>query len=468
MNQKILVITVVAVFVVAGLAIVVFSNSDNNTNTKNYYPGGTSGCLQVYGNANNDYIIDEEDKTLVQNLISNETGWNETYPFADANYDGTLNSDDVTYLEELINASETNKVIAHVLCYASDCLDGYVEDVLVPVTSGAFNFSASTIIAMHSLCIKDEICAITCSTTWETLSEPLIYDYYEYLTANEYSIGASSVGKVDATLAANFTKLDNPLTCYIISSSNSYDYYNVRGTLSELGISVVQISDGSTDPLGYASGILLLGYLFGTTSNNYVEQSQEIADWYVDYNNTLTDLIEKIDNTMEKKNCVVSLSANNVQGLSDALSETLSYYGLEYALDSNAGTGAHLTYNPSNGDTWLNAYDIDVLIVVTSQSSSDWRWYDSDKDSLSAPSGLINSVNTYSTMENFGDTLVLCTTMPAPLKAMFIMEYAYPELFEDISSYDYLADYYHIAYGWSEDCLDGVVLAYTASEFGLA
>ena len=468
MNQKIMVVIIVAVIVIAGTGVVLLTINDENDSERTYL-GGVAGCLQVYGNANNDYVIDSEDKELVQKLVSEETSdWKENYPFADANYDGILDSEDVDYIEELIGASATDKVTAHVVCYAVDRTDGYVEDILVPVTCGSFNLAITTVMAMRAVGIRDEICAISHTSTWADLEEPTMYDVYRDLTTDEYCIGIGT-SKVDPTLAANFTKSDDPLTCYILSSGNAYDYYGVRDSMKELGISIIEIDDSAVNPLKYATGILLLGYLFGTDNNDYAEVSHNIADWLADFNGTMNSYMEELDSlSITKKTCVISTSSNYVSSLYSSYSKDTSYYGLTYGIDGSAGTSSSLLkYNPGNGDTWLNSYSIDIPIAISGQSTSDWRWYDADKDPSDAPAKIISAIKTFETMKNYDNALVITSNMPAPVRALFIMEYAYPELFEESVAYDVLEDYCHEFYGWSENCLDGVVLVYTAADLGL-
>ena len=54
--------------------------------------------LSVYGNANMDDIIDEDDITYLKGIIS---GVNEKTQFADANYDGIVNEDDISRIESI-------------------------------------------------------------------------------------------------------------------------------------------------------------------------------------------------------------------------------------------------------------------------------------------------------------------------------------------------------------------------------
>ena len=60
--------------------------------------------LAVYGNANLDNVIDEDDIEYVQWILDGKE--NET-KFADANYDGQIGEDDIVHIRAIITGNET-------------------------------------------------------------------------------------------------------------------------------------------------------------------------------------------------------------------------------------------------------------------------------------------------------------------------------------------------------------------------
>jgi len=64
--------------------------------------------LTVYGNANSDEVIDEDDIEYVQRIID---GTEEETQFADANYDGQIDEDDIAQIELIIAGEEENLTI---------------------------------------------------------------------------------------------------------------------------------------------------------------------------------------------------------------------------------------------------------------------------------------------------------------------------------------------------------------------
>ena len=110
-NKTMIIIAVVAVVAVAGVAaFVVMNNGGNGGDSegalvdkilKESECPSKSSRLWVYGNANEDDKLNDDDLTYLQGIID---GKNKTTVLADANADGKVNSDDIDFLKKLINA----------------------------------------------------------------------------------------------------------------------------------------------------------------------------------------------------------------------------------------------------------------------------------------------------------------------------------------------------------------------------
>ena len=99
-TKVIIVIAVVVIVAAASVAAVVLINNEKSKPNREY-AGGTVGCLQVYGNANNDYYIDDSDVKLIKKIIDENIAWEKDYPFADADCNGKIDENDVTKTESL-------------------------------------------------------------------------------------------------------------------------------------------------------------------------------------------------------------------------------------------------------------------------------------------------------------------------------------------------------------------------------
>jgi hypothetical protein len=113
MDKKyITIIAVVAIVVIAAAAAVFLLNSGNGGGNEG---GGGTGpeyenlntiSLSIYGNANEDYTIDQKDIDLINQMISSGTALSE-HPYADADGDGEVTSADVDVVKKFIAGEKT-------------------------------------------------------------------------------------------------------------------------------------------------------------------------------------------------------------------------------------------------------------------------------------------------------------------------------------------------------------------------
>ncbi len=123
MNSKImalLAIVVVAV-VVGAAAVVVVQNDDDDSKTTSK----ATGRLAVYGNANNDDYLDEDDVDTIQEILDTiEDGgsWDyKLYPYADANVDGSITSADLEYVEKFLSKDDMLESGEKIDMYYTNC-----------------------------------------------------------------------------------------------------------------------------------------------------------------------------------------------------------------------------------------------------------------------------------------------------------------------------------------------------------
>lgn len=82
MDTKIIAIFAAAIVIAASgtAAFVLLGDKDDDLKQKD-----VTGRLVIYGNANNDDYLDNDDVSFLQNLIDGATWNKEKYPFADTN-----------------------------------------------------------------------------------------------------------------------------------------------------------------------------------------------------------------------------------------------------------------------------------------------------------------------------------------------------------------------------------------------
>jgi len=86
--------------------------------------GAADYALGIFGNANMDDTIDEDDIAYVEGIID---GTNEETELADANYDGEIDEDDIVQIEQIIRGDEKELTLLQYIGYPGDITE-------VPIT----------------------------------------------------------------------------------------------------------------------------------------------------------------------------------------------------------------------------------------------------------------------------------------------------------------------------------------------
>ena len=99
MNKKLIAIIAVAIIVVAGCSVIFLSGGDTDEKRID-----TNEVAAVYGNANNDYAVDQLDVDLLQNIADKKATWDKvSQPLADADQDGVITQSDVDVVKKILN-----------------------------------------------------------------------------------------------------------------------------------------------------------------------------------------------------------------------------------------------------------------------------------------------------------------------------------------------------------------------------
>lgn len=112
-------IVVVVVIVIAAAAVVLTRNGGSSDPNESI-----ASQLQIMGNANDDYTIDAADMEIVDGIISGDVSFTD-YPLADANNDGVVDESDKVLLQDIIDRKDG--ITVNVIC-----LDRFGNNTVVP------------------------------------------------------------------------------------------------------------------------------------------------------------------------------------------------------------------------------------------------------------------------------------------------------------------------------------------------
>lgn len=245
MTTMIAAVAVVAVVLVAG-AFVILNNDDDGT--KNAV---TASQLQICGNANDDYTIDGKDLDIVNDVIAGTKTLAE-YPLADVNNDGVVNNDDVSLLKDLIDRKDGTTVYVICLDRNGDSTTVQVTYPLRNVVPYGTNMQLPTLYANGGQYVAG-------------------YFVSSYATA-EASISSTakdlkgSQRSISDAAWSNFTALDASISGHL--GAILVDYSGITqitkermGDLNKAGIPMICYE--SADATAEINTVLTLGFLFG-------------------------------------------------------------------------------------------------------------------------------------------------------------------------------------------------------------
>jgi len=270
-NKTMIIIAVVAVVAVAGVAaFVVMNNGGNGGDSegalvdkilKESECPSKSSRLWVYGNANEDDKLNDDDLTYLQGIID---GKNKTTVLADANADGKVNSDDIDFLKKLINADSKTKMKVYYV-------DNYhqVSAVNWPVSTIAIGFSSGAYLAdLTGLLGKVAMVDDTIKTTkWVNINS-------KYATLP--SFGWEEEPDLEAVLE-NKVDVYVPGYCYTITDSDTRKFF--KGTSTDCMYMNTCDEDGGGDDSAKEDidrSIVMFAYLLqGDMTKTY-----EYLEWH--------------------------------------------------------------------------------------------------------------------------------------------------------------------------------------------
>lgn len=262
MDRKILIIICAVVIVVAaGATYALSGNNDSNNGRddgkdKDPYDysdvtvdmdkinANVTNRLVIYGNANNDDNLDEDDLTFLKYVVAHS--WDkEKFPFCDVNNDGKVDKDDVLYLEKILAKKETVNLY--------------------------YNDTWNTVSYAHW---PDTVTGNIGTMYWEQASAAVVLGVWDRVTATGsgslseqtnpgwdklYSYGKGYNADVETVLASALESNGNvkSLIAYMQSDGTAKDIYKAAvGSKSSMSVLVPSASD-------YVSYILTLGVLLG-------------------------------------------------------------------------------------------------------------------------------------------------------------------------------------------------------------
>lgn len=483
-------ILVVVIIVIAAVAAIMATGGEKKESdaTLNLLDDNFSPILEVYGNVNEDIVIDENDVIALENALKNGTA--SSLRLADANGDGRIDQDDVEYVKTIISATPDNQVVVkHLNRYTKG---DYWQESKYPINSMAISASANIIMMMKYAGINEQIKAVSYSGKIDSV----MYDDYQYLFSDyggtfdvnnsyKYRVGASA-GYFSAELLTNHINNDgitaiitaDNASTYLNGSSSSHAYGITEDTaINDLGLSVIRIAAASTDPQAYISDLALLAFMTQSDSSKI----SNITAWYQstikDLNTILKDNVgydtEQVNfavssSTSYSKSSDGKISTYNYisSGTSDYTSAVLSAGGNFALKDYDFGTSSSSKKMTDLGQ-WLVDYNIDKLVVIKTGSNFSWYGGTALTDGLKTVQSCALAFSDTEAFYN-NEVYVLSGDMPIILRTIYAACILYPDLFTKEWADNYNVQYCTQFLGLDENTVRGGTYFVSMDDMGLS
>lgn len=380
-TKKIVAIIVVVVIVVAavGAAIALTGSDDNGPTTHNY-----GGDLLVYGNANEDSVIDENDIAYIQAVID---GTETATEFCDANHDGKIDENDIAQVRSMI-AREDGLTVWYI-----DGM-GSVNTVTWPLNTFVVLANSPQLMALaigldnsRILMYSKADSVLFQSFTGATLNENASLSDFESITGS---------GVPDAVIVGN--------------SDSNLTNNDIMSLYVRAGIDIIPVvgMDGEES----ASSALTLGYLCDCE-----EQAREYAQWC----NDMLDEIERLVATMpadQRKTGLTWFGGFAAAGYDNDYTKAMEAAGGVAIADWSGWQRLD-----ADNSTWILNYDPDCIIRIYTMG---YGASDSARVSVyETYANIIAPMRAYQE-DNF---VLIDFTLPQTLRIAYMAEFMYPEVF---------------------------------------
>lgn len=356
MNVKFIAIAAVAVLLVAGSAAYLVLSDDKESDG----PAGTTGeYLKIFGNADGDHELDDDDKRIIQDYVDGktsaedlirvtETDGGKSYYLADANLDGAVDSKDIVFLDGIIDRTGS----------AMNLIDtfGHLATVPLKIDRIACDYFATAEL-LQMVGVQDRIVAASNALM-------VLQDFY---------LQGADVGKVvnfNSRVSPDFEKVAEADPDIWVVSEDYVNQYKGNTDAVVIGLDTLVFD---FDNIGYSSPIqsaLLAGYIFGN-----VEKAEEYVDWYLEKWDMLYSKTSKIADDQRPTVFYTGYSGyiadeNNKQ-LRIFLDNTVCWQAVRLAGGYNIIDDAPFTIKPGNRPTsgvnidleWISEQKYDYLFA---------------------------------------------------------------------------------------------------------
>lgn len=443
MNTKAIAVAVVIIIIIAAVGVYALTSDDDDDKDKNYSTLDVSTSLAVYGNANEDALINDYDVDILNDIINGKKSMSD-YPLADANQDGKITQEDVDIVKKLMNheSCEVNII----------CLDNNNKQTTMKV-----NYPLNNIV-VYSTNMKATVLYVNGAehvagffkVNYPNLEAPLVEASTNL--GDSLEAGWSNFTALDAKLAS-----EGGVQAFMTTNSTSSMVLEQKyiDDLNDANIPLLIFA--TTDVKDEISVSLLLGFLFGE-DNELISQKYAETSWQV--LNKIESLTGNLSDSQKATAISITMGmyvAKNSSENYDTIREAGGLPYFEVNSDFKNAFNVNKSTRITTGETLINYDDAKYIISI--------RSIDSKSSDLN--STIVSTWDKYYTyfndLDDYQSMFYVNNLLPGAIKLAYLCEYMYPSLVD--SGY---ADSVFAAIAEVSSYLTGCTTENTATAFSYA
>ncbi len=413
-KKQTIAIAVVIVVLLSASVVAVIAMGGNNSHDDRL---DKTGRLLIYGNADNDDYLDENDLKMVKDIAGGSATWNKTKnPFADTNYDGVVDQKDVDLLQRFINKeSGTMHFVS---------AGGEVDSITYPLVKNIGCIHMYPIDACIALGLYEDVKAVSHNVTTNEQWE----DKDRYPETHEFIDMGTPKKDPEAVLASGVKTIIN-------HSETDLSKLEEAIAAAKLDINVVQLNLSLYDPDGpdRNGSMLMLGVMF---------QVEEAAQKYVKFMDNIVKEVQKTK--LPAKTCLASLYPTETSTEVDVTYDDGTMYGELYTLSF---INISDVYHPSSEIMYpelemeqVYALNPDVIFYV-SLSGTNITVQDGQAE-FKESADCFSKTDAYKNKMIYGVNYYILGGIYGISQLPLICSYIWPDEFDSETGWKYIQDYY--------------------------
>lgn len=273
---------VVIILIIAAAAAIISASSDDDDDKKEINKQSSEARLQVYGNANNDDVLNNDDLEIVKDYVKNPDSWNpQTMRYVDVNADGKITQDDADLLQKILNKESC--LMYYDQFWYGDVTVGHVH---YPVTGTIGVEYYSTAYFLVALGLWDHV----------TYGDDRVLAKTDYPTSNLKLLG--TFGEITADILKSIKDKDSSFSCLVAYGTGDYskkaqeDLWAIENAGGSFVCDVIALDVQGVN----IETMLTLGTLLGAD-----KAAQDYANYYDRVNAYLKDSVSGLESSQYVK-----------------------------------------------------------------------------------------------------------------------------------------------------------------------